>query len=82
MKTIAIEKAVAMIPDGARVMIGSFMGVGTPERLIDELVHQGRRDLTVIANDTAMAGKGIGKLIPAGAVRKAIRHHHAGRLAG
>jgi acetate CoA/acetoacetate CoA-transferase alpha subunit len=53
MKTIVLEKAVEMIPDGASVMIGGFMGVGTPERLMDELVRQGKRDLTVIANDTA-----------------------------
>ena len=35
-------------------MIGGFMGVGTPERLVDELVRQGKRDLTVIANDNAL----------------------------
>ena len=52
-----------MIPDGASLLIGGFMGVGTPERLVDELVRQGRRDLTVIANDTATPGKGIGKLV-------------------
>ncbi len=75
MKTIAIDKAVAMIPDGASVMIGGFMGVGTPERLMDELTRQGKRDLTVIANDTAMPGRGIGKLITARAVRKAIVSH-------
>ena len=60
MKTIALKDAVAMIPDGASLMIGGFMGVGTPERLIDELVRQGKRGLTVIANDTAMPGRGIG----------------------
>lgn len=75
MKTIAIEKAVAMIPDGASLMIGGFMGVGTPERLMDELTRQGKRDLTVIANDTAMPGRGIGKLITAKAVRRAIVSH-------
>ena len=57
MKTIALDDAVALIPDGASLMIGGFMGVGTPERLIDELVRQGKRDLTVIANDTAMPGR-------------------------
>jgi acetate CoA/acetoacetate CoA-transferase alpha subunit len=51
------------------------MGVGTPERLIDELVRQGKRDLTVIANDTAMVGRGIGKLITAKLVRKVIASH-------
>ena len=64
-----------MIPDGASLMIGGFMGVGTPERLVDELVRQGKRDLTVIANDTAMPGVGIGKLVDAGLVRKAIASH-------
>jgi acetate CoA/acetoacetate CoA-transferase alpha subunit len=51
------------------------MGVGTPERLIDELLRQGKRDLTVIANDTAVPGVGIGKLVSAGAVRKVIASH-------
>lgn len=72
MKGIALNEAVAMIPDGATLMIGGFMGVGTPERVMDELVRQGKRDLTVIANDTAMSGVGIGKLIGAKRVRKTL----------
>src|ERR1700741_4095292 len=75
MKTISEVDAVAMIPDGATLMIGGFMGVGTPERLVDELVRQGKRDLTVIANDNALPGIGIGKLITAGLVRKTIASH-------
>jgi acetate CoA/acetoacetate CoA-transferase alpha subunit len=75
MKTIALEDAVAMIPDGASIMVGGFMAVGTPERLIDELVRQGKRDLTVIANDTAMPGRGVGKLVSAGLVRGVIASH-------
>ena len=42
MKTIALTDAVALIPDGATLMIGGFMGVGTPERVVDELVRQGK----------------------------------------
>ena len=42
---------------------GGFMAVGTPERVIDEVVRQGKRDLTIIANDTARPGQGIGKLV-------------------
>ncbi len=53
MKTIPIEEAVGKIPDGASLMIGGFRGRGTPEPLIDELVRQGKHDLTAIANDTA-----------------------------
>jgi len=75
MKTIALEKAISMIPDGASVMVGGFMGVGTPERLMDELVRQGKRDLTVISNDTAKPGIGIGKLISANVVHKLIVSH-------
>lgn len=75
MKTISSEQAVNLIPDGAVLMIGGFMGVGTPERLVDELVRQGKRDLTVIANDTALPGRGIGKLIDAGLVARTIASH-------
>ena len=75
MQTISLEQAVAGIPDGASLMVGGFMAVGTPERLIDEIVRQKKRDLTVIANDTAMPGKGVGKLVEAGLLRKAIVSH-------
>jgi acetate CoA/acetoacetate CoA-transferase alpha subunit len=64
-----------MINDGASLMIGGFMAVGTPERVIDELVRQEKRNLTVIANDTAAPGRGIGKLVTAKLVRKAIVSH-------
>ncbi len=75
MQTTTLESAIALIPDGASLMIGGFMGVGTPERLMDELLRQGKRDLIVIANDTAMPGVGIGKLIGGKAVRKVIASH-------
>jgi acetate CoA/acetoacetate CoA-transferase alpha subunit len=75
MKTVALEQAVEMSPDGASVMVGGFMGVGTPERLMDELARQGKRGLTVIANDTALPGRGIGKLVSGGVLGKAIVSH-------
>jgi acetate CoA/acetoacetate CoA-transferase alpha subunit len=75
MQTVSLEQSVAMIPDGASVMIGGFMGVGTPERVVDEIVRQNKRDLTVVANDTAAPGRGIGKLVTAKLVRKAIVSH-------
>ena len=75
MHTLPRDVLVAKIPDGASLMIGGFMGVGTPEHLVDELVRQGKRGLTVIANDTAMVGRGIGKLITAKLVRKVIASH-------
>lgn len=69
------QDAAALIPDGARLMIGGFMGVGTPERLIDALVERHARGLTIIANDTAMPGRGIGKLISTGAVSRLVTSH-------
>lgn len=75
MQTLSLERAVEMIPDRASVMIGGVMGVGTPEPVMDELIRQGKRELTIIANDTAKPGVGIGKLVSAKVVRKAIVSH-------
>lgn len=75
MKGIRAEAAAALIPDGASLLIGGFMAVGTPERLIDAIVARGSRNLTVIANDTATPGCGIGKLISAGAVSHVVASH-------
>ena len=76
MKTaIKAEQAAEMIPDGAIIHIGGFMGVGCPHRLIDALVASKARNLTIIANDTARPGEGIGKLIAADAVKTAIVSH-------
>jgi acetate CoA/acetoacetate CoA-transferase alpha subunit len=74
-KTVSLETAVAMIPNGASLMVGGFMGVGTPERLLDELVRQHKSELTIIANDAAVPGKGIGKLFDADLVSTIIASH-------
>jgi acetate CoA/acetoacetate CoA-transferase alpha subunit len=74
-KATSCTKAVEMIPDGATLMIGGFMGVGSPHRTIDELVRQGKKDLTIIANDTGRPAVGIGKLIVAKLVKKVIVSH-------
>jgi acetate CoA/acetoacetate CoA-transferase alpha subunit len=72
---IKVDDAAALIPDGAKLLIGGFMGVGTPHRLIDAIVARGKRNLTIVANDTASPGNGIGKLISAGAVSRVIASH-------
>jgi acetate CoA/acetoacetate CoA-transferase alpha subunit len=74
-KATSCAKAVEMIPDGAILMIGGFMGVGSPHRTIDELIRQGKKDLTVICNDTGRPAFGIGKLIVAKLVKKVIASH-------
>jgi acetate CoA/acetoacetate CoA-transferase alpha subunit len=75
MKSVSVEEAVAMIPNGASVMVGGFMGVGTPERLIDELVRQRKSELTLVANDAAVPGRGIGKLFDASLVATITASH-------
>ena len=74
-KGIALSAAVEQINDGSSLMIGGFMGIGSPHRLIGELVRQGRKNLTVIANDTARPGFGIGRLIDAKLVRRLVVSH-------
>jgi acetate CoA/acetoacetate CoA-transferase alpha subunit len=75
MKVVSVEEAIAMIPNGATVMVGGFMGVGTPERLLDELVRQRKSELSVISNDAAVPGKGIGKLFDAAMVSTLTASH-------
>jgi acetate CoA/acetoacetate CoA-transferase alpha subunit len=75
MKALSAEEAVAMIPNGASVMVGGFMGVGTPERLLDELVRQRKSELSIICNDAAVPGKGVGKLFDAALVSTLTASH-------
>ena len=75
MKSVSTEEAVAMIPNGATVMVGGFMGVGTPERLLDELVRQKKRELILIVNDAAVPGRGVGKLFDAALVASITASH-------
>jgi acetate CoA/acetoacetate CoA-transferase alpha subunit len=75
MKAVSAEEAIAMIPNGATIMIGGFMGVGTPERLLDELVRQKKSELILLANDAAVPGRGIGKLFDASLVMSITASH-------
>jgi len=75
MKSVSAEEAIAMIPNGASVMVGGFMGVGTPERLLDELVRQQKSELTLICNDAAVPGKGVGKLFDAALISTLTASH-------
>jgi acyl CoA:acetate/3-ketoacid CoA transferase alpha subunit len=48
-KAISATEAAALVPDGASLLYGGFMGVGTPQRLVDALVERGVRGLTDLA---------------------------------
>jgi acetate CoA/acetoacetate CoA-transferase alpha subunit len=75
MKAVSVEEAIAMIPARASIMVGGFMGVGTPQRLVDEMVRQQKAGLSVISNDAATPGKGIGKLFDAALVSRLTASH-------
>ena len=81
-KVISIEAAVDMIPEGASVMCGGFLGCGSAHRLIDALAQKGTKNLTIIANDCGMAAGpqgeefyGLAKLIHNRQVRRVIATH-------
>jgi acetate CoA/acetoacetate CoA-transferase alpha subunit len=75
MRAVAVEEAVAMIPAGASIMVGGFMGVGTPKRLLDEIVRQQKSGLSIISNDAAVPGKGVGRLFDAALVSRLTATH-------
>ena len=67
------EEAVARIRDGDVIMVGGFWLVGAPLTLIDALVETSTaRDLTIVSNNVGEAGRGLGKLLREGRIRKAI----------
>jgi 3-oxoadipate CoA-transferase alpha subunit len=67
-----VEQAVAGIPDGATVMIGGFGTAGQPAELIDGLIAQGARDLTIVNNNAGNGETGLAALLKARRVRKII----------
>lgn len=74
-KVVAMEEAVSHVKDGMTVFIGGFLGVGTPEKIIDALIEKGVKDLTVIGNDTGFPDRGIGRLVCNNQVKKVIATH-------
>jgi 3-oxoadipate CoA-transferase alpha subunit len=68
----SLERAVADVHDGATVMIGGFGNAGMPSALIDALIAQGARDLTIVNNNAGNGDTGLAALLKARRVRKII----------
>jgi 3-oxoadipate CoA-transferase alpha subunit len=68
----SLEEAVADVHDGATVMIGGFGNAGMPSALIDALIAQGARDLTIVNNNAGNGDTGLAALLKAKQVRKII----------
>lgn len=74
-KIISAKEAINMIKDGSSIMVGGFLSCGTPDKLIDELIAQNVKNLTMICNDTSFLGADRGKLIENKSVKKVIASH-------
>jgi 3-oxoadipate CoA-transferase, alpha subunit len=68
----SVAEALHGVADGATVMIGGFGTAGIPNELVDGLIEQGARDLTVVNNNAGNAEHGLAALLKAGRVRKII----------
>ncbi|MDR2452154.1 MAG: 3-oxoacid CoA-transferase subunit A [Candidatus Accumulibacter sp.] len=67
-----LDQAVRLIRDGDTVLAGGFYGNGTPALIVDELIRQGQKNLTIANNDGNTTEKGVGRLIASGQVKKFI----------
>ena len=68
----SLQRAVADVHDGATVMIGGFGNAGMPAQLIDALIEQGARELTIVNNNAGNGDTGLAALLAARRVRKII----------
>ncbi len=66
------EAALADIPDGSTIMIGGFGNAGMPAELIDALIAQGARELTIVNNNAGNADTGLAALLKEKRVRKIL----------
>jgi acetate CoA/acetoacetate CoA-transferase alpha subunit len=74
-KVISFKEARQYFKDGMSIMFGGFMGIGTPEGLVNALLDHGARNLTLIGNDSSLPKTGVGPLIANKRVRKIIASH-------
>ncbi len=74
-KVVSAKDAVSMIKDGASIMIGGFLSCGAPDKLVDELVQQNPKNLTMISNDTTYPHADKGKLIVNKQIKKLVTSH-------
>jgi 3-oxoadipate CoA-transferase, alpha subunit len=68
----SVEAALADVRDGATILVGGFGGSGVPEELVDALIAQGAKDLTIVNNNAGNGEVGIAALFKAGRIRKLI----------
>ncbi len=75
MKILTPQQAAALIPNGASIMFGGFMGCGTPHGLVAALRERDIKDITLICNDCGFPEYGVGPLVVDKRVKKVIATH-------
>ena len=74
-KIISAAEAAAKVQAGMTVMVGGFLGCGTPQSLVDQVLADGTKDLTLVCNDTAFPDSGVGKLVVSRQLKRVIVSH-------
>jgi acetate CoA/acetoacetate CoA-transferase alpha subunit len=74
-KFVTLEEAVEKVQDGMTVMVGGFLGCGSPHRIIDKLVQRGVKNLTLVCNDSGFPEIGVGKLVVNKQLKKVVVSH-------
>ncbi len=74
-KVVSKHDLIPFMRDGLVIMIGGFLACGTSEKMIDFIIEQGIKDLTIISSDTSFVDKGTGRLIANRQVKKVIASH-------
>ncbi|MGL6108008.1 3-oxoacid CoA-transferase subunit A [Romboutsia sp.] len=74
-KVVNLDTVKELLKDDITIMIGGFLGCGTPESLIDVVIESNIQNITIIANDTAFVDKGIGRIIVNNQVKSVIASH-------
>ena len=74
-KIVQLSEAISFIKDGDTLLIGGFLDGGAPDNLIDEVIRQKKKDLTIVVNATDYPDRGVGKLVVHKLVKKVIASH-------
>ena len=72
---VSVEDALNKIENGMTIMVGGFLGCGSPNQLLEEVCRKGTKELTLIANDTGILGDALSQLIVQRCVRNLVVTH-------
>ncbi len=72
---VSVEDAINKIGNGMTIMVGGFLGCGSPNQLLEEVCRKGTKELTLIANDTGILGDALSQLIVQRCVRNIVVTH-------